>query len=51
MLIATNLNTTLVLEPGQPDFSTDAGNSALIVKTKAPQRLVTPLSACPGGEE
>jgi hypothetical protein len=30
MRTAANLNTTLVLEPGQPDFSTDAGNSALI---------------------
>jgi hypothetical protein len=30
---AAGLNTTLVLEPDLPDFSTDAGNSALIFKT------------------
>jgi hypothetical protein len=29
-LAAVNLNTTFVLELDQPDFSTDAGNSALI---------------------
>ena len=28
-----NLHTTLVLEPDQPDFSTDASNSALILKS------------------
>jgi hypothetical protein len=36
---ATNLHTTLVLEPQAPDFSTDAGNSDLIVTTKSPRRL------------
>src|SRR5450755_5183889 len=30
-----NLHATLVLEPAAPDFSTDAGNSALIVSTKS----------------
>jgi hypothetical protein len=31
----TGLSTTLVLEQEAPDFSTDAGNSALIVTTKS----------------
>jgi hypothetical protein len=41
MLTAANLNTTLVLEPGQPDFSTDAGNSALI--SQHILRAITPF--------
>jgi hypothetical protein len=44
------LHTTLVLEREAPDFSTDAGNSALIVETKSPLRLVA-ISGLPGGEE
>jgi hypothetical protein len=39
------LSTTLVLEPQTPDFSTDAGNSALIVTTKSPYRHAVPISA------
>jgi hypothetical protein len=42
------LSTTLVLEPEAADFSTDAGNSALIAITKSPQRLVVPCSGLPG---
>jgi hypothetical protein len=34
-----------------PDFSTDAGNSALIVETKSPLRLAGAISGLPGGEE
>jgi len=47
---AADLHTTLVLEREAPDFSTDAGNSALIVETKSPLRLVA-ISGLPGGEE
>jgi hypothetical protein len=43
---AANLNTTLVLEPAAADFSTDAGNSALIVATKSPRCLLAPITAC-----
>jgi hypothetical protein len=32
---AAGLSTTLVLDPQAPDFSTDTGNSALIVTTKS----------------
>jgi hypothetical protein len=32
---AAGLSTTLVLDPQAPDFSTDAGNSVLIVTTKS----------------
>jgi hypothetical protein len=48
---AANLNTTLVLEPAAADFSTDAGNSALIVATKSPRCPLAPITALPGGEE
>jgi hypothetical protein len=49
---AADLHTTLVLEREAPDFSTDAGNSALIIKTKSPLRLVALfISGLPGGEE
>jgi hypothetical protein len=41
------VRTTLVLEPHTPDFSTDVGNSALIVPTKSPQRPAAPFRACP----
>jgi hypothetical protein len=36
---ATDLHTTLVLGRQAPDFSTDAGNSALIVTMESPRRL------------
>jgi len=39
-------DTTLVLEPELADFSTDAGNSALIFETESPQRHVAPFRAC-----
>jgi hypothetical protein len=46
-----NLHTTLVLEPDHADFSTEAGNSALIFKTKSPRSHATPVFACqPDGE-
>jgi hypothetical protein len=38
-LAVADLHATLVLEPEAPDFSTEAGNSALIVTTKSPQAL------------
>src|SRR5580698_750488 len=41
-----NPYTTLVLESWSPDFSTDAGNSALIFKTKSPRSHADPFSAC-----
>src|SRR5580698_1421267 len=41
-----NPYTTLVLESRSPDFSTDAGNSALIFKTKSPRSHADPFSAC-----
>jgi hypothetical protein len=48
---ASDLHTTLVLEREPPDFSTDAGNSALIVKTKSPLRLVALFPACPAAKK
>jgi hypothetical protein len=48
---ASDLHTTLVLEREPPDFSTDAGNSALIVKTKSPLRLVALSPACPAAKK
>jgi hypothetical protein len=48
---ASDLHTTLVLERKPPDFSTDAGNSALIVKTKSPLRLVALSPACPAAKK
>jgi hypothetical protein len=48
---AADLHTTLVLERDAPDFSTDAGNSALIVKTKSPLRLVALFPACPAAKK
>jgi len=51
-LALADLYATLVLEAQARDFSTDAGNSALIVKTKSPLRLVALfISGLPGGEE
>jgi hypothetical protein len=47
--ILAGLHTTLVLEADTRDFSTDAGNSALIVKMKFPQRLVAPFISGPAG--
>jgi hypothetical protein len=41
------LSTTLVLESEIADFSTDAGNSALIVATKSPRRLAVPFYGLP----
>jgi hypothetical protein len=48
---AAYLYTTLVLEPATADFSTDAGNSALIVATKSPRCLLAPITACPAAKK
>jgi hypothetical protein len=40
--LATKLSTPIVLGHPAADFSTDAGNSALIAPTKSPRRLVPP---------
>src|SRR5260370_13311973 len=48
---ASDLHTTLVLERDTADFSTEAGNSALILKTKSPLRLVALFPACPAAKK
>jgi hypothetical protein len=44
------LDATLVLGLEPPDFSTDAGNSALIAATKSPQRPVCAFSDTPAAK-
>jgi hypothetical protein len=46
-----DLSTTLVLETAFADFSTDAGNSALIVATKSPRRLAVPVYGPSAGKK
>jgi hypothetical protein len=49
--VASDLNTTLVLEAATADFSTDAGNSALIIATRSPRCPASARCGLPGGEE
>jgi hypothetical protein len=44
---AGDLSTTLVLWGAAPDFSTDAGNSALIVNNEVSATSCNAISACP----
>jgi hypothetical protein len=48
---AADLNTTLVLWAAAPDFSTDAGNSALIVNNEVSATSCNAISACPAANE
>jgi hypothetical protein len=43
---AADLSTTLVLQAEPPDFSTDAGNSALIVNNEVSATSCNAISAC-----
>jgi hypothetical protein len=45
------LHQTLVLASGARVFSTDAGNSALIVTRKSPQAPQPPVPACPAAKK
>jgi hypothetical protein len=48
---AAGLSTTLVLRVAAPDFSTDAGNSALIVNNEVSATSCNAISACPAADE
>jgi len=48
---AAGLSTTLVLRVAAPDFSTDAGNSALIVNNGVSATSCNAISACPAADE
>jgi hypothetical protein len=45
------LGTTLVLWGATPDFSTDAGNSALIVDNEVSATSCSAISACPAAND
>jgi hypothetical protein len=48
---AADLSTTLVLRVAAPDFSTDAGNSALIVNNEVSATPCDAISACPAAND